>query len=120
MADAVTLGQLATGEVRVVFHVPTQQEKGGADAFALESVENSRGGAWPWSIVEGEHQFLGSKRQRGGEMLASDPRRGPSVDLDHPFGAERLRISRARFRPGCPRSKAKSNGSGNRNGKDAN
>src|SRR5450830_1185417 len=115
MADAVGFGQRAPGVLRIRFGVLAEQEECGTDAFVLEGGQYFRGGAGPGTVVEGEHQFLALKRHGRWEVLAADPRRALGVDLDHPLGAERLRIARARLRRGGQRSKDR----GNRKSNDA-
>jgi hypothetical protein len=98
----------------VRFGILAQQKESGADAFALERIQNFRRRAGPGAVIEGEHQFLGAQRQRRREMLAPDPRRRSDIDLDDAFGAERLRIARAWLR----QSGQRCDGRGKNNGND--
>src|SRR5712691_1023803 len=93
--DRVALGAFAPHERRSGLNVSADEEEGRLHAFALERVEHPIRGAGPRAVVEGEHDLFGRERQRGGKLLASDPRRCRGVDRQHAAGAERAGIARA-------------------------
>ena len=87
--DRVPFGELAAQNVRMSKCVAAEDEERRPDAFGSQGIEDLRGRAGPGSVVEGEHDFPAIERQRGGELLAPDPRTRRRVDCNDPARPQR-------------------------------
>ena len=88
--ERVPLRRLALHQMRIGLRVAPDQEEGRAHAFGLERVENAVGHARQRPVVEGQHHFLGLKRQRARVGFEPDAA-ALDADLHHPRRAQRLR-----------------------------
>jgi hypothetical protein len=74
MGHRVTLNQLAPGEFGMGQRIAAEQKERRPHAFAPERIEDGRGGAGPWAVIEGKDHLLVRQRQGGRKSLR--PTRG--------------------------------------------
>ena len=95
-ADGVAGGADLPDQLRMGAGLAADHEEHGLQALVGQRLEHMMGVGRERSVVEGQHDLAGRKRQRDAVIVRADQRHGARIDRHHAADAERIRIGAGR------------------------